>query len=79
MSREEVAARVQTVFAEVFGGRLAFRRELTRADHEYWTSLKHMEFLVALEAEFRVRFDGADAVDMQSIATVIERVAERSE
>ena len=79
MSTEEVAARVEHVFAEVFGARLPFSPELTRADHEYWTSLKHMEFLVALEAEFGVRFDGADAVDMQSISTVIERVAERSE
>jgi len=78
MSTEEVAHRVERVFAEVFGRRLEFSPELTRADHEYWTSLKHMEFLVALEAEFGVRFDGADAVDMQSISTVIERVAERS-
>jgi acyl carrier protein len=78
MSTEEVARRVERVFAEVFGPRLAFSPELTRADDEYWTSLKHMEFLIALEAEFGVRFDGADAVDMQSISTVIERVAERS-
>ena len=78
MTAEAVATRVETVFAEVFGGRLPFSRELERADNEYWTSLKHMEFLVALEAEFGIRFDGADAVDMQSIASVIERVAERA-
>ncbi|HXS80166.1 MAG TPA: acyl carrier protein [Gammaproteobacteria bacterium] len=77
MTQEDVARRVETVFAEVFGGRLSFSPELTRADHDYWTSLKHMEFLVALEMEFGTRFDGADAVDMQSIATVIERIAER--
>ncbi len=78
MTGEEVERRVEAVFTDVFGGRLSFGRELTRADHEYWTSLKHMEFLVALEVEFGVRFDGADAVDMQSIATVIERIAERA-
>ena len=78
MTVENVAKRVETVFAEVFGKRLPFSPELTRADHDYWTSLKHMEFLVALEMEFGIRFDGADAVDMQSIATVIERVAQRS-
>ena len=78
MTGEDVARRVEAVFSEVFGGRLPFSRELARADHEYWTSLKHMEFLVALEVEFGVRFDGADAVDMQSIATVIERIAERT-
>jgi acyl carrier protein len=73
-----VEKRVETVFAAVFGERLPFSLELTRADQDYWTSLKHMELLVALEAEFGIRFDGADAVDMQSIATVIERIAERS-
>ena len=78
MTAEDVAARVESVFVEVFGNRLPFSLEIARADHEYWTSLKHMEFLVALEVEFGVRFDGADAVDMQSIATVIERVAERT-
>jgi acyl carrier protein len=78
MTAEDVATRVESVFAEVFGSRLPFSRELTRADQEYWSSLKHMEFLVALEAEFGVRFDGADAVDMQSIGTVIERIAARA-
>jgi acyl carrier protein len=78
MTAEDVATRVETVFAEVFGSRLPFSHELKRADHEYWTSLKHMEFLVALEVEFGIRFDGADAVDMQSIATVIERIVERA-
>ena len=78
MTQEDVARRVETVFAEVFGGRLPFSPELTRADHDYWTSLKHMEVLVALEMEFGTRFDGADAVDMQSIASVIERIAERA-
>jgi acyl carrier protein len=77
MTVEDVAARVESVFTEVFGNRLPFDRELTRADHEYWTSLKHMEFLVALEVEFGIRFDGGDAVDMQSIGTVIQRIAER--
>jgi acyl carrier protein len=77
MTREKVAARVETVFSRVFGNRLAFDPELSRADQSYWTSLKHMEFLIALEAEFGVRFDGADAVDMQSIPTVVQRVADR--
>ena len=39
MTVEDVAKRVETVFAEVFGKRLPFSAELTRADHDYWTSL----------------------------------------
>jgi acyl carrier protein len=77
MSRQEVATRVENTFGSVFGGKLPFSAQLQRADTAYWTSLKHMEFLMALESEFGVRFDGADAVDMQSIPTVVERLAER--
>lgn len=77
MNTEEVGTRVAAVFGNVFGGRVPFSPQLARTDTTYWTSLKHMELLMALEQEFDVRFDGADAVDMQSIATVVERVAER--
>ncbi len=77
MSTREIAQRVETVFGRVFGERLPFSPQLARVDHAYWSSLKHMELLVALEAEFGVRFDGADAVDMQSVPTVVERVVER--
>jgi acyl carrier protein len=73
----DVAERVATVFGQVFGSRVAFGPELARADDTYWTSLKHMELLIALETEFGVQFDGADAVDMQSVPTIIERVGER--
>ena len=77
MNAQDVATRVESVFSQVFGNRLPFSSELARADQEYWTSLKHMELLIALELEFGIRLDGGDAVDMQSTAAVIERIAER--
>jgi acyl carrier protein len=54
-----------------------FSASLTRSDEARWTSLKHVEFLIALEQEFAVRFDGADATDMVSIAAVEERLRQR--
>jgi acyl carrier protein len=39
--------------------------------------MKHVEFLVGLEKEFGIRFDGADATDMTSIPAVVERVREK--
>ena len=39
--------------------------------------MKHVELIVALEQEFGVRFDGADATDMVSIPVVVERVLEK--
>jgi acyl carrier protein len=77
MNSAEVAARIEHVFARVFGDRVTFDPQLARVDETYWTSLKHMEFLIALESEFGLRFDGADATDMTSIPIVVERIEAR--
>jgi acyl carrier protein len=70
---------VQRAFSAVFGPHVPFRLELSRTDEERWTSLRHVEFVIALEAEFQVQFDGADATDMTSIPAVIDRVHSRLE
>jgi acyl carrier protein len=74
---DELIARIEKVFGTVFGPRARFHRTLSRLDEPRWTSLKHVELIIALEAEFGVRFDGADATDMAGMASVIETVRER--
>jgi acyl carrier protein len=73
----EVEGRIATVFARVFGARTPFAVSLSRVDEPRWNSLKHMEFLLGLEKEFGIRFDGADATDMTSIAEVVDRVGSK--
>jgi len=62
--------RVQKSFRKTFGARVQFSSSLERVNEPRWTSLKHVEFLIALEQEFGIRFDGADATDMISIPAV---------
>ena len=73
----ELIPRINKVFSSVFGRKVAFDPALDRASEPRWTSLKHVEFIIALEVEFGVRFDGADATDMTSIRVVADRVAQR--
>ena len=77
MSEHEIAARIELVFARVFGKRARFSSEMSRLEEPQWTSLKHVEFLIGLEREFGVRFDGADATDMVSIPIVVDRVRKK--
>lgn len=77
MNPQEIAPRIERVFARVFGSRTPFSVELSRLDEPLWTSMKHVEFLVGLEQEFGVRFDGADATDMTSIPVVVERLGDK--
>ena len=73
----EVTERVATVFRQTFGKLLAFDAKLSRADVPAWTSMKHVEFIIALERAFKVRFDGADATDMVSVPMVLERLGKK--
>jgi acyl carrier protein len=77
MTAAELVPRIRKVFRSVFGSEIVFDATLSRTQEPRWTSLKHVEFIISLENEFGVRFDGADATDMTSIATVIEKVGQR--
>lgn len=77
MTVDNLIPRVEQVFVAVFGRQVPFRPELTRIGEPRWTSLKHVEFIIALELEFDIRFDGADATDMISIPVVVDRIAQR--
>jgi len=77
VSAPEITTRIGTVFTRVFGNRTPFAIDLSRLDQPRWNSLKHMEFLLGLEQEFGIRFDGADATDMTSIPEVVDRVGSK--
>jgi acyl carrier protein len=72
MTQEELTLRIGKVFSKVFERQLQFAPQLSRLDQPRWTSLKHIEFMIALESEFDLRFDGADATDMTSIPMVVQ-------
>jgi acyl carrier protein len=77
MTDEELTGRVQKAFGRVFGAQVSFERSLSRLNEPRWTSLKHVEFIIALEQEFGLRFDGADATDMTSVDIVLGLVRQR--
>ena len=77
MKDEELIEKTRRAFTEVFGAQVPFDSSLSRLDDSRWTSLKHIELLIALERQCGVRFDGADATDMVSIPTILQRIRER--
>ena len=77
LSEQQVFQRIERVFTSIFGPGVDFDPSVSREAEPRWTSFKHVEFVIALEAEFDVRFDGADATDMVSIAAVAQRIEEK--
>ena len=62
------------MFAKVFANKIDYRPDLKRSEAKSWDSLKHVELMIALEAEFGIRMDGADATARTGVPQVREIV-----
>ena len=49
-----------------------YNEDLAAGDIPEWDSLGHVNLLMAVEEHFQVSFDVADAVDIESIADLID-------
>lgn len=61
-------ARLTGVFRNVFDDdSLALRADMTANDVENWDSLTHIDLIVAIEKEFRVRFTTAEVSGLKNV------------
>lgn len=49
-----------------------YNEDLAAGDIPEWDSLGHVNLLMAIEEHFQVSFDVADAVDIESIADLVD-------
>ena len=79
MTRDEIYARLNDVFHDVFDNQDIIVSESTTAkDIEGWDSLTHISLLSAIEDEFGMEFSMGEAVKMKNVGdmvAIIEREA----
>lgn len=64
----DVWERMQRTFRDVFDdAALELRRTMTAADVENWDSLSHIDLIVALEREFKVKFTTSEVTTMKNV------------
>jgi acyl carrier protein len=69
--KEEIVNRVRTVMSEVFKCDVSEHENLVRSQTEQWDSLKHLELILALEDEFKIRFSAEQAANMDSLEDIV--------
>ena len=68
MTREEVFARLNEVFRDVFDDEEITVSDATTADDiEEWDSLEHINLLAAVEQEFGMKFNMGQVVSMKNV------------
>ncbi|MBI3544661.1 MAG: acyl carrier protein [Deltaproteobacteria bacterium] len=67
--------RVQSVFRRVFShDSLVLKREMTALDIDGWDSLNHIQLIVALEKEFKVKFKPTDVIGLKNVGEMVDLV-----
>ena len=75
---DQIFASVQDVVRGVFNNpRIALTKETTAADVTEWTSLNHINLIVALEQKFDVTFDLGEVEDLRNIGELVGLIAEK--
>jgi acyl carrier protein len=72
----DVHTRLSTIFRDVFDDEsLVLRDDLTAEDVENWDSLTHINLIVAIEKEFRIRFTTAEVSRLKNVGELEALVA----
>jgi len=60
--------RLQVVFRDIFDDdSIVLREDMTAADVANWDSLNHIDLIVAIEREFKVKFTTAEVTTLKNV------------
>lgn len=75
MTREEVMAKVQDIFRDVFDDDSLIITDLTNSgDIEDWDSLEHIALIVSMEKEFNMSFDIKEVSKLENVGGMVDMI-----
>jgi len=75
MSREEVYAKLNPVFRDVFDDdEIEVNDATTAADIEDWDSLEHINLVVAIEKCFGIKFNIGEVSAMKNVGEMVDYI-----
>lgn len=73
MTREEIFAKLDIIFQDVFDDDSIFVNENTTAnDIEDWDSLEHINLIVAIEKIFAIKFNMGEVNTMKNVGEMVD-------
>ena len=75
VSREEVFERVTDIFRDVFDDdELIISDSTNSEDIEDWDSLEHIQLIVGMEKEFKVKFDIKTVNSLENVGQMVDLI-----
>jgi len=77
-SKADIKERLNKVFRQVFDDdSIAISEKTTARDIPGWDSLTHIILIIAVEKEFKVRFNAGDITKLQNVGEMIDLIVQR--
>ncbi|MCH5167147.1 MAG: acyl carrier protein [Erysipelotrichales bacterium] len=78
MNRNEILEKLNEVFIDVFDDEnIAITDTTTADDIEEWDSLEHINLIVAVEQEFKMKFNMNEVTSMKNVGEMVDIIASR--
>lgn len=79
MDRETVVPRLNAIFEDIFDDpSLKITDEMTAADVEGWDSLSHINLIVAVEKEFKIKLTTAEVRGLNNVGDFVALIAKKA-
>jgi acyl carrier protein len=79
MDAERIKQRLTPIFQDVFDdSALEVRDDMTAKDVEAWDSLTHVDLIVAVEKEFKIKLTTAEVRKLQNVGDFIRLIREKA-
>lgn len=73
MDKNELLAKVQEIFQDVLDNEdIEISFDTTADDVEEWDSLSHIQLIVAIEKEFKVRFTSKEIMSWSNVGEMLD-------
>ncbi|MBQ8604310.1 MAG: acyl carrier protein [Oscillospiraceae bacterium] len=75
MTREDIFAQLTEIFQDVFDDdEIVLTDDTTADDIEDWDSLEQINLLVAIEKQFKIKFQLADVSNLENVGAMVDLV-----
>jgi acyl carrier protein len=78
MEKSQILGEVQAIFREVLDNEeIVLANETTADDIEEWDSLTHIQLIVAIEKNFKIKFTSKEILSWQNVGEMVDCIANK--
>jgi len=78
MEKSEILSQVTEIFRDVLDNEEIVLTDTTTAnDIEEWDSLSHIQLIVAIEKDFKIKFTSAEILSWKNVGEMIDNISKK--